>query len=94
MDFNTAMPRERLQRLLRELNRELESGEDLSSDETEQLHGLLARLNEVVDEDVDSDDESVLSELRQARARFESSHPKLTDALASASELLRSIGIS
>ena len=88
------MPRERLQRLLQELSTELSSDKDLAPDDIRSLRILVDDLRGVVDEQTDSDDDSVLADLRSARARFESSHPKLTEALATVSDLLRSIGIS
>lgn len=88
------MPRRRLQSILSDLQQEVGSGENLSREDREALKNLIGDLHDVVDEDTDSDDDSVLSDLRDATARFESTHPRLTDTLVSISDLLRSIGIS
>lgn len=87
------MARERLHHIVDELHGEIAKG-DLSDTDRADLRSLLADLRGVLDEGVDSDDTSVLSDLQDATVRFETSHPQMTRALASVSELLRSIGIS
>lgn len=88
------MPRRRLQDILSDLHKEVGSGANLTDDDRKSLRNLIASLKDVIDEDTETEDAPVLAELRNATARFESSHPRLTDTLASISELLRSIGIS
>jgi hypothetical protein len=88
------MPRRRLQDILSDLQKEVGSGASLTDDDRKSLRDLITSLEDVIDEDTDTEDAPVLEELRNATARFESSHPKLTDTLAGISELLRSIGIS
>lgn len=88
------MPRRRLQDILSDLQKEVGSGANLTDEDRKSLRNLIANLKDVIDEDTKTDEETVLAELRNATAQFESSHPRLTDTLASISELLRSIGIS
>lgn len=88
------MPRRRLQQILSALQEEIHPESDLSEGDREALRALVSDLEDVLDEETDSDDSSILSDLNNITVRFESSHPTLTRTLTTISDLLRSIGIS
>ena len=88
------MPHRRVRSIVDELQQELAERDDLSREDLADLKALLVNVRDVVDDDSESDGESVLADMRDVTARFESTHPRLTKTLLTISELLRGLGIS
>jgi hypothetical protein len=92
----SAMPRQRLHKILEELRDELDATEALTENDRNKLIGVVDQIRETVGDkgEVDSDDLSLLDALDDAALHFEAEHPRLTKTLYQISEVLRSAGLT
>ena len=80
---------EPLQELLVHLREAIDKAEDGSGDEAE-LSRLVAEVDRRLNE---TDDEGVVDDLRGEVTKFETSHPKLADAIGRAADALSALGL-
>lgn len=91
------MPRQQLQEALSALHQELESAEQLGSDDRDALLQAMQEIHEALDQTDSGTEESSVGPL-SARVselieEFETSHPKFAKILSSVSESLANLGI-
>lgn len=91
------MPRQQLKEALDALHEELESGEEIGSDDREALLQTMREIHEALDQ-ADAGDEPaaggpVSRRISTLIEDFETSHPKFAEILSSLSESLANLGI-
>lgn len=91
------MPRQRLTEALSALHRQLESSEQIESDEREALVEAMREIQDVLErtstETASPEGESLSGRVTAMVEEFETSHPKLAELLSSVSETLANLGI-
>ncbi|RMF20476.1 MAG: DUF4404 family protein [Deltaproteobacteria bacterium] len=94
------MPERELRTLVGRLREELARSEKLDEDAREQLRAIAAEIDELLEggaeasnEEKSSQERSLVERLTEASRAFESSHPRLVEALGRIADTLAKLGI-
>lgn len=92
------MSKERLADLLQQLQVELSNTDDLDAELSEQLRATTTEIRQALERDdaaepIEDDSQGMIAQLRQAAARFEDSHPALTNTVGRIADALAQLGI-
>ncbi len=87
------MPEERLKTLLGELRQELTSIEELDDEDVESLEQLEATIDDLLNPEVDTDDNSVVDDVVALEAKLTANYPMAAQILREMINTLNRIGI-